>query len=453
MAVSDYRLIAGGQTIYLHNATGAPVVGGSILTPNSTPLLIISDDWSVTPATADLVAGGDDSQLIDLAYDPVTETIPLLCRARNADDLGGILETFRAAVASIRRSPGVLYARPKGASSPILFLVDRVEIAEAQVAANHNQPGEGATDVALRLTIRRSAFGGNAALTTLGSGVSVGNTGTGSPSNLVSLGTLRGDLRSEGQPLTIRLDKPTTQSPSTLYLATLASRAYQAIASAKTTTTSTTFTASTAIDVSALRTTNGLHLHVMARLTTLTNPTKARVRVTVQTASGATLWVGPWVQLGTNTTAQLADLGGTTLDALRVPLAGTSNILLLGEIQSTDGTSVTATLASIEALLAYDFGAIDAAAALSTSQRLYLLGAQNLGSGPYLPLTPPACLITDTSDIPVRTARWRGTPPRASVGASLYLAWVDADGGHTAADTTTVTIQHAPLWRSLRGAA
>lgn len=451
MTHSDYRLLLHEQTIYLHNHTGAPVVGGSLFTPHTTPLLIANDDWRPGVPDEQLTTGGDDQALLGVSYDPVTETIPLLCRARDADDVAQILDAF-VSHASLAFAPAVLWCRPRGATNPVLFEVSRIS-AKALPLDNGQDPGEGATDVAIRLSVRRSPWGGHSSLATLASGTNVGNTGTGTPSNLVSLGTLRGDLRYEGQPLTIRLDKPTSQSPTTVLLGSVHSRTYASIASTKTTTSSTTFTASGSIDVSALRTRAGLHLHLVGRLTTLTAPAKAQVRVTVQTPSGATLWISPWAQLGSNTSAQLLDLGGIGLDMLRLPLGSSQNVVLLAEIQSTDGTSVTATLSYLEALLCYDWCVVETSAALAASQRLYLIGAHNRASvGPYLPLSPAQAQITDTSNSAVRPAARRGTAPRAYVGASLYVAWIDANGAHTASDTATITIQHAPLWRNTRGA-
>lgn len=450
MSTSDYRLILGGQTIYLHNHTGTPVVGGSLLTPQSTPLLVVNDDWRPGPPDEELTTGGDDQALIGVSYEPVRDTMPLLCRARDADDVARILETFHGHAALIGEG-AVLHCQPRGATYPILFEVSRIG-AKALPLDNGLDPAEGAIDVAIKLMLRRSPYGGQAALATLGSGVSITNTGIGSPNNLVSLGTLRGDLRYEGQPLTIRLDKPTSQSPVRVLLASVYSRAYSAIGSAKTTTTSTAFTASSAIDVSALRSRNGLHLHVVARVTTLTAPSKAQIRVTVQTASGATLWIGPWTQLLSTTTAQLLDLGGIGLEMLRVSPGATQSVVLLAELRSTDGSSVSATLDYLEGLLAYTWCVVEPAAALAASQRLYLIGARAASGGPYLPLVPAQAQVTDTSDIAVRPAQRRGDPPRALAGASLYVAWIDANGAHTATDTAALTIQHAPLWRNPRGA-
>ena len=45
-----------------------------------------------------------------------------------------------------------------------------------------------------------------------------------------------------------------------------------------------------------------------------------------------------------------------------------------------------------------------------------------------------------------------GELPVALTGASLWLAWTDSGGAHTATDTTTITAQQAPLWHTLRGA-
>ena len=64
---------------------------------------------------------------------------------------------------------------------------------------------------------------------------------------------------------------------------------------------------------------------------------------------------------------------------------------------------------------------------------------------------PESALICDGSGNPLKTARILGTLPRAYVGAALYVAWIDTNGAHTNTDTTTVTIQHAPLYASLRG--
>jgi hypothetical protein len=171
----------------------------------------------------------------------------------------------------------------------------------------------------------------------------------------------------------------------------------------------------------------------------------------VAAASGGTLWVSPWVTLGSNTTAQLIDLGGIGLDTLRYPLSNTSNCTIQGTLRSTDGTSVTATLGYVEALLYYDFCKVETGTALAASQRFQLLGAQNLAGGGWHPQIPETAMIVSTSDAPIRPVVLRQPLVRAFDGSSLYAAWVDANGAHTNTDTTTITASFAPLYRSLRG--
>jgi hypothetical protein len=127
-------------------------------------------------------------------------------------------------------------------------------------------------------------------------------------------------------------------------------------------------------------------------------------------------------------------------------------VILQVAIRSTDGTSVTATLGYLEALLVYDFAQVEAASGLGASQRYQCLAAQNLSGGGWLPLIPAQASVRDSSDVLIKTAVIYGTLPRAYSGASLWVAWRESDGGHTNTDTATISISHCPLYRSLRGA-
>lgn len=459
---SDYRIInpATGLTVYLVGASsGAITAGGSPYTASTTPFALRTE-WTPAAAPAQLVERGgpplaSGSDLAWLSYGTIDETIPLVWQGAAGESVVRAVQWLRDQFAGLYGQPALLYAKPSGAITPIYYEIWATAIQEAPFAGLNTSPGEGAGRANIDLQIRRRPHGGVAATEALISGASYTNQGTGSPANTAALEaslTVKGDLRFEGSPLNIRFDKPTAQSPITVYLASIASRTYQAIASAKTTSSSTTFTASTAIDISAIRVRPALKLRVVGRLTTLTSPSNAQVRATVQTASGNTLWVGPWVQLGSNTTAQLVDLFGASLDAVRVPLANTTSVIIVGEIRSLSG-SVTATLAYLEAILYYDWCVITCSASLAASQRLWVLSAQNLGGGGYVPMSAPAALITDGSDAPVRVATIAGTAPRAYTGASLWAAWVDANGAHTNTDTTTITANHAPQYRSLGSVA
>lgn len=449
---SDYRLIRGTTTIYLNNSTGTPVAGGNLNAPTTTPLQIVAD-WVPETAEPQTILANADGALVDLDYAPIKETLTLIAVGASSNNLFAIERAIRQMFRGRADQPCVLAAQPDGAANAVYYLLSSAKI-QLAIPDNSDGPGEGAPIAILKITVVRSAHGGASALTTLASATTVSNQGTGATPNLISLGTLAGDRAYEGQPLNIVVTKPTSQSAHQLLLASVVSRTFETITSTVTTSsgTGTTFTAGSSISMAALRTTPKLKLHLVARVKTLTSPANIQLQARVLTpGSAATLWVGPWVGLGSNTTAQLVDLSETGLDMLRVPIAGTPNVIVQIAIRSLSG-SVTATLDYVEALLAYDVCLVDSGGAgLGSGQRYELAGAQNLAGGPWLPLIPESALICDGSGNPLKTARILGTLPRAYVGAALYVAWIDTNGAHTNTDTSTVTIQHAPLYASLRG--
>lgn len=464
---SDYRLIspATGKTLYLVNSSGTPTPGGSPFSPATTPLGI-RPDWTPDASPADAAFQGGaplahGSALAFVTHGNVDAELPLVFAGASAEGARHAVQQLRRQFATLFAGPCLLYARPDGASEPTYFEIETAHLVERGFSGTETSPGEGIANLLLDLTITRQPFGGAAVLDTLHSGASVANTGTGTPDNDLALeanvSPLKGDLIYDGQPLNIRFDKPSGQAAPTVFLASVASRAYQSINSTKTaitnTTTGTTFTASTAIDISTLRTRRGVRLRVFARVKTLTAPTKAQLQLTIQTASGNTLWQGQWTPLpGSNSTAQLVDLHGSALSALRSPLTAAASVILQVAIRSTDGTSVTATLDYLEALLAYDVAIVEASGGLAAGQRYQCLAAQNLSGGGWLPHIPAEASVRDASDVLVKPAAIFGTLPRAFAGASLWVAWRESDGGHTSSDTATTTITHAPLYRSLRGA-
>ena len=462
---SDYRLIspASGATLYLANTSGSPTPGGSPFSPATTPLGI-RPDWTpdASEPNASFMGGAplvNGSRLAYFSNENVEETLPLVFQGLTADEARRAAQLLRRQFATLFAGPCLLYARPSGALEPTYYEIETAHLIERAFSGTQKSPGEGTTDVLLDLKVVRQPYGGAASLDTLASAVSMGNKGTGSPDNDLaleaSMSPLKGDLIYDGQPLNITIAKPAAQAAPVVMIASVASRTYQSINATQTGVTSTTtganFTASTAIDISTLRTRRGVMLRVIGRLKTITAPTKIQLRLTIQTASGNTLWQGQWTALpGSNTTAQLVDLQGSTLDALRTPLTGTTSVILQVAIRSTDGTAVTATLDYVEALLCYDFATVEASAGLGAAQRYQCLAAQNMSGGGWLPLIPAAAGVYDGSDVLIKTAVIKGTLPRAFSGAVLWVAWRESDGGHTDTDTAAVTITHAPLYRSLR---
>lgn len=440
---SDFRIIrSDGNTIYLVNSTGSPVAGGNMASPATTPFGVLYDWHPAAPEPP------DDEAASFLDYADVAETLPLIYVGSTASGALSAVQLLNEQFTTSFNAPAVLYAKPNGATQAGYYEIVRGLAASRRIGKS---PGEGATTIGIDLALRRKPFAASSALSTLFAASSFTNTHTG---NLVSFGPLIGDMRFQGQPLNIQFDKPAAQSPVVLFLASAYSRSPDTTSSTQSGVTSTTtgnnFTASGNIDLSAIRIRRGLKLRVLARLTTLTSPAKAQVKVTVSAASGGTLWVSPWQTLGSNTTAQLIDLGGIGLDQLRYPLTNTSNVTIQATIRSTDGTAVTATLGYVEALLYYDFCKVESGTALGASQRFQLLGAENMSGNGYHPLHEEKAQIVTTADAFIRPVTLRQPLIRAFDGASLYAAWVDANGAHTNTDTTTVTAQMAPLWRSLR---
>jgi hypothetical protein len=446
------------STVYLQNSTGIihlvntnsgiPVPGGDPSLPSDTPFGVVSD-W--TPADAEPPDPNIPPDYRD--YEDLEETIPLVYVGTSVSGTRDAERQLRQA-AHTTTSPTVLYVSPSGSLAPGgYYEIGRVLSVRSKPFPNtRRSPAEGATTILIDFTCLRSPFAGAASLQTLLSGAAYTNGPTG---NVQSLGVLNGDLiYDEGQPLNITIAKPASQTAHTLYLATVHSRQSATINNAVTTTSSAgaTFTASGSIDLSALRTRAGLKLRTLARVKTLTAPSKAQVRITVSAAGGSVLWVSPWISLDTNTTAQLLDMQGIGLDMLRSPLANTSNVTIQGAIRSTDGTSVTATLDYLEALLYYDFCTIEQGG-LASGQRYQLLGAQNLSGGGWQPLIPEQAKVVTAADAEITEAVLRQSLVRAFADSSLYLAWMEDDGGHTATDTTSVSAGMASLYRSLRGIA
>ena len=450
-------------SVYLNNTAGAVTPGGDPTVGALTPFSI-KPDWTpvaVEPDSA-FASSGPLSAGARLAYSayPLTvkETIPIGVEGSSHNNAQRLLGLLRAALRRPgKRGPIVWRVRPVGA------LFDAyTEVYGGTVA---DDPGSGGIDTAhtggyqleAEINLVRAAFWGSDTLeTAIAAATSAANRPSGTPNNVTAFASLsQGELLDEGQPLNLSIAKPSGMAAAVVYLATVESRSAQAIASSKTTTSTsgTAFTAGSAIDVSALRAKPGLFVQGFARLTTITAPSKIKLQLTFQSPAGSVLWAGPWVPIGSNTTAQLIDLQGTALDAARLPGSGATQAVPVVNIKSTDGTSVTATLDTLDILLAYTVGSIDGGAGLSSGQSYQVYSAQNYAGGGWLPLPAPVASVVDSSTgANIRRCVARGEMPLALSGASLWLAWVDSGGAHTATDTTTISAQSAPLWHTLRGA-
>jgi len=441
--------------LHLVNQNGTPIAGGD-------PRLWYTSPFGVGEGFAALVAkpktlyGGGAPFAYGArprysSYDNVRQSIPITVVGTDADNAAQLLQLLKLALMAASYSTPCIWRMRAGQATNDIY----AEIYEASVQEkadlNEIGPAEGGYQLEAEIEIVRSPFFGADTLMTLIDAQTFTNTSSG---NVISLGDVFGDLAYEGQPLNIQINKPTSQSAASVILATVHQRLSATVNEAKTnasTTTPTAYTLTSSLDASALRERDALETRIIARFKTLTAPSKAKVRATIQTAGGGTLWVGKWVRLSTNTTAQLADLGGAPLDAVKIPLASTINLKILVELLSSDGTSVTATLDYVELLLMYDLCVVELTGGLAAGQHYELLGASNRGGGGYQPMIPEGSLSVDASLNPIAPARIRGSLVRGFSGASLYVAWYDSGRAHTDTDTAAVTVKMAPLWRTLRG--
>lgn len=443
--------------IHLAQQTATPNAGGDPRDWAATPFAV-GEKWTPNAAKPTMLYSGagpfvNGQQPLFSSYDNVEDSIPITIYGSSQDNVAQLLQALKLALSTATFSqPAIWRSRRSMYAANEIYAEIYAATVQEETEGDELTAFEGGVLLAAKIELTRSPFFGAKELQSLLDAQSFTNKSSG---NVVSLGDVYGDLANEGQPINIIIDKPTSQSAASLMLASVHARlAATALAEAKTTTSTTTGTAYTAtgnLDASALRTRRGVHLRVIARVTTLTAPSKAQLRPTVQTSAGSTLWVGQWRTLSTDTTAQIIDLGATTLDAVRLPLSATVNVKILIELRSTDGTSVTATLDYIEALICYDFCVVECSGGLSASQRYELFSAQNLGGGGWHPMGVESGAAYNASDEQLKPARIIGTLPRAFTGASLYVAWYDSGRAHTDTDTATVTVNLAPLWRTMRG--
>lgn len=442
--------------VHLNNLAGRPSPGGDPRNPLTTPFSV-SPGWPgpTVAAPKPLWQGGaplaNGAQALAESYENVEESIPIEVSGLDADNVAQSLQLLKRQLSGASFSaPTIWRHRSVGGSNEVYAEIYSGWVQEETTTDDEITAVEGWADVAATLHIVRSPFFGAYELFRSLDGASV------TSGDSVSLGDLLGDLQDEGEPLVIELAKPTSGTASGVVLATVASHAAltvaDSLAGVTSTTTGSAFAATSAVDIGALRRLARAEVRVLAALSSLTNPTTAEVQAEIQTAGGSVLWTSAWVPLDSATTGQLVDLGGAPLTGVRLPLAISTalNVVVVVRLRSTDGTAVSATLDAIDLLLAHDVCAVSCSG-LGSGEVLRLYGAQNLSGGGWLPLASEAGGVFDASDVQIGPARIRGQLIRAFADASVYVAWTGSGGAYSRSDSSTLTVDVAPLWRSLRG--
>jgi hypothetical protein len=462
---SNTRLISGGTTYYLAGGGLAQIPYAGSATPwtlqTTTPFELSLNDitptWTPVPAPSVPILGGGPPfrlgrSIIAKSYDTITEQVGIQMRATSLDNAVALLRMLRQILnTTLYDSPCILAVQPDGATNTTYF-----EILYADVPETPDYITENATGAAIfRATITWvRTIGSAGALTTLINAVTIENRSSGSPDNVESLGTLAGDLVNEGQPLNLKL--VANASIDRMYMATVHERVAIACASTKTTTTINFFTVPTTAVITNARG-RALKARFLARFDTFTNPAKIQLRARV-TGAGTVTYTSPLLTLpaGAATTSTLLDFGVFDLSVLRSIFNATLAPVVLVDLLSSDGTSVTARLDYIEILLYRTFCLIpdtglDGAFSLVVEQA----NDYNV-NGVVTPSTPPRLYSVTTADGLLNAPiSYRGMLPRAYAGASLWLGWLDngasANISHTTTATLTATATHLPLFHTLRG--
>lgn len=452
------QIVAGG--IHLVNSTGAQVAGGTATAAATTPFAI-RNRWPLGVADPQpIMSGGPPFSSVGarplyLGYDNVTETIPInVLGSSHENAVTKLQELKRALNTTLFSMPALLSILPTGSSTIMYSEILFATVRELTDDSGSFDAWEGTIEIDAEITWVRAPFFSPAGLTVLQNGLTFTNAGTGANNNTQSLGSPAGDLIYEGSPLNIKIDPVT--GGQYFYLATVYQRTYDTSGAGSASTSSTTginFFVNGTPGTDPARTRQGLRLRVMLRTTTIS--AKCQVRVAIAAYDTAnTVWVGPWVSAGSTGATQIdATPSGVPLDMIRGSAFSTGELTAKLQFRSTDGTSVTLNLHSVEYLLYYTFCRIDATASVATSDYLQIEQANNVNGSAFVPSPPRAYVVFENAgafglgDI----CDVRGSLPRAISGASLYLSWMQASYVFLGTDTAVVTTNHLPLFRSLRG--
>lgn len=452
------QIIGNGTTWHLNNTSGAPTSGGAATAAATSPFQVVDDSWTIQAAQPQTLYSGspplrNGSGLILRSWDNVTESFTLVCVGGTADTTASLIRTLTQLLnTALYATPCVLGIQPSGATS---MMYTEVYSAVVQPTTSYLvNPVRGSSTVTLQITITRSPFFARlSAGETLINAATFTNTGTGANNNTQAYSAGAGDLIYEGQPLNIKLT-PLVGFPSQFYLASVASRAYATTSAGTSTSASTTFGnlgPPTTSSVAALLTGRGLKVRVLARFSAMSTNTELQLYYGVGTnASQLSRPVRPGVNV-----AVLVDLGMISVPArLLASLTSGDNISITPRARSIDGLAISATLSYLEILLYYDFSifATGNPAGVSGGNFIYVDSYVEKSSYPALPRSPVTAWHYSAASVLSDQLSIRGTPPRYFSGASLYTAWFFPGTAHSTTATSTVTVTHAPLYLTARGA-
>lgn len=478
MTSSIWLIDADGTSIHLAGAGSAWTGSGTPWTSQGTSPFELSMNevtggvWTPTAATPEAIFSGGPpfSSVVGVlhqGYGPVTEQVGIQARASNHDNAVALLRVLRRALTTtVARRPCILAVQPSGATGAVYYEILTASLQESPLFINQEavSGAAGARVARAVITWTRSPHGGRynstggAGLESLLSGQSWQNRGTGTPDDIISMGSSgAGDLVSQGQPVNLVITS-TASLPevwlSQLHVATVDSRVYSTTGAGAVTTSPVTILSGA--DISAVQ-----RSRAQPRLLIVGQTSAANIRFTVNYYLNSTpslfsvpslTRIIPMPTLETGRSL-LLDLGPLLT---RLPQSSALDAATLGVSISVNTGTWTHTSALL--LLAYTFATINAGQREWTSgDALYLHQAMSAQGRPALPAT--AALIYDSAAAgspQYITEQIAGRPPIYLPGASLWMGMTGNASNQTgyrysSAITATVAATHAPLYAALRG--
>lgn len=420
-----------------------------------------------------------------MGYGAVTESFGIQMRGTTKDNAIFLLRQLRNAL-----NAGITFI---GGSPPLLSIKGGTNTAyhrilSATVVETNSHIPENTSDSSNPYLIRavvtwtRTAFGGLLSTpVTIFNSTSWANAGTGTPDNLEAFSGGTGDMLDEGGPMnySIRPSNAGSGDPiRRILLASVYNRFYVGLTVSNTWSTSGTTYATggaitvwnNALDLGGLTGDYRLRMRLLGVVASghTGNP---EFRYAVYNAAGSSasvIYSGviPAVNGDGHTTTRFLDSGPIPITVQELRNLSDTNWSVQLQVRSTDGAATTGTLSSVECLLYYDFcdvrfqGSAYGTGA-GTNYDMNLTSFSQRSGSPCLPLPYPQAMLTDpsTSNRAVELGEVRGTVPRYYRSAYLYTRLLDASGASSGnlytvtTRTYTVAAVHAPLYRTLRGAA
>lgn len=442
---------SGAQTDYTGANTPWTTAAGSCyaLANNTTAGPV----WVPQAAPATMIYSGGPPfaigrQPVMRSFDTITETIGIQLNATTKDNAIFLLRQLRQILnTALYTVPAVLSV--KGGTTTGYTEIYSADVQESTLYLIEPTGNWRAT----MTWTRHPHFARLSSGETLINAVSIKNTGTGSPDNIEALGTGAGDLLYDMQPLNVSLTPPAAGLFSQVMMAVCASRTYTTSgAGAFDSTGSNTYLVPHTL-------TSCLTIHnLKPRILVRTSAISANARLAFQVAlvgSFNNVYVSPWAYpVKTGATGLITDLGTYPVDIFRQRISGftTPSVFISVVIGSTDGSAATMTMTYTELLLYSTFFKTTYKPSAATANAPLQVNS-------FPEQTNAVCLPYQVTSVATRNGANAdnmfdpyGTLPLYSPNSSLYVAWLDGLGVHTTTAASTLTVTHAPLFQTVRGA-